>query len=63
MTEEAIKQLKEAIERQRLIPPRERFQAMVRRGAIDKDGNVLLRRPTDQDCERELSQTTTGVKN
>jgi hypothetical protein len=29
------------------LPPDERFAAMVKRGAIDKDGNVLIRGPGD----------------
>lgn len=56
MDPELFKQFKEAIERQKLIPPRERFQAMVDRGAIDKDGNVLIRRPTEADRKREMME-------
>lgn len=37
--------LRESLRRQRMIPPEERFAAMVRRGAIDETGKVLLQMP------------------
>ncbi len=37
--------LRESLRRQRMISPEERFAAMVRRGAIDETGKVLLRMP------------------
>lgn len=40
-----VELVRKALEDQRKIPPRERFEAMVRRGAIDSQGRVLLRYP------------------
>lgn len=40
-------QLMEAIERNRLIPPKKRFQALIDRGAIDENGNVLIKGPEE----------------
>ncbi len=41
----ALKLLKEAIRAWRARPPEERFQERVRRGAIDEQGNLLIRMP------------------
>lgn len=38
------KQLKDAIARRGETPPKERFEDLVRRGVIDSEGRVLLRR-------------------
>lgn len=37
-----IQRVLEAIRRRGLRPPRERFEDMVRRGVIDKNGKILL---------------------
>jgi len=40
-----VEELRAALLREWEKPPRERFQAMVDRGAIDSEGRVLLRAP------------------
>jgi hypothetical protein len=45
MTDEMIRLLSEAIERRGRRPAHEQFEEMIRRGAIDREGNVILRRP------------------
>lgn len=45
---EAIRLLREALERDARRPARDRFDDMVRRGAIDEQGRVLLRGPAGE---------------
>jgi hypothetical protein len=40
-----LRQLKDAAERRRETPPQDRFADLVKRGAIDAEGHVLLRIP------------------
>ena len=47
MTDEMIRLLSEAIRRRGSRPAREQFEDMIRRGAIDREGNVILRRPME----------------
>ena len=47
MDKETLRLLSEAIERRASRPSSEQFAEMVRRGAIDREGNVLIRRPEE----------------
>ncbi len=45
MTDEMVRLLMESMERRARRPAKEQFEDMIRRGAIDREGNVILRRP------------------
>jgi len=49
----APEKLRQAIRSRALRPPKERFQDMVDRGAIDSEGRVLLRGPFDETVDSE----------
>ena len=54
--EEAIQQLREAILRQAEKPAAQQFEEMVARGAIDREGNVLIRGPERPEPKRKRTK-------
>jgi hypothetical protein len=48
-----IDEVRAATERRRRTPPDERFEDLVRRGIIDKEGRVLIQIPPDREEETE----------
>lgn len=53
---EALRLLRDALDRDAERPARERFDDMVRRGAIDEQGRVLLRGPDAPGHEEKTSK-------
>jgi hypothetical protein len=60
MSNDNYRALREAIER-RASDPEKMWQSMIDRGAIDQEGNVLLRRPDASD-NRDASPPASGKK-
>ncbi len=59
--QELVKAAREALKEQAKIPPKERFEKMVRSGLIDREGNVVLRR-NDGDSDEALSEQETSAQ-
>jgi hypothetical protein len=45
MSNESLQKLREAIQERGNRPSREQYDEMIQRGAIDREGNVTIRRP------------------
>jgi hypothetical protein len=58
VAKEAAARLKEAIRQRSETPARERFEALVRRGAIDSEGRVLIRSPHVPDDHEASARLT-----
>lgn len=46
-----IRQAKEALERRRLLPPKERMRRLIARGIINEKGEVLIGKPKTKTAE------------
>lgn len=56
-----INELRAALQREWDKPPRERFQALIDRGAIDEEGRVLIKGPFDKpDVHRKKRRPSKG---